>query len=179
MTMTKKYALIVCSMLAIACSGGGEPGTNAIASLKADLDSVREMGDVQPVDGITTAGQPNADQLTVFAQQGYAAVIDLRTSAEDRGFDEPVVVRELGMDYVSLPITGNDITFENAKELDRLIRNYDQPVLVHCASANRVGALLALNEFQTSGDATTALEKGRAGGLSTLESKVREIIGAN
>lgn len=176
-TMTKKLALMLCVVLAGACSAGDEQDLSAVSRLKIDLAAVVKLGEVRPVDGVTAAGQPDEAGLRVFAEKGYVAVIDLRTDGEDRGLDEPVVVEGLGMEYVSLAIGRDDITFENAKELDRLIKSYDEPVLVHCGSSNRVGALLALNAFQETGDAEQALEKGKEGGLAGLEGKVKELLG--
>jgi hypothetical protein len=51
------------------------------------------------LDGITTAGQPSADELTAVAAAGYKTVIDLRGPNEDRGLDEKKTVEELGMSY--------------------------------------------------------------------------------
>jgi uncharacterized protein (TIGR01244 family) len=102
------------------------------------------------------------------------AVIDLRGPQEDRGLDEQEAVEALGMDYVSLPVTGADaINFDNARELDRLVDTYDGPVLVHCGSGNRVGALLALRASLEGADTETAIQEGRKGGLTRLEELVR------
>jgi uncharacterized protein (TIGR01244 family) len=162
-------ALLLVAPFALA----GEPGPGAI---KVDLDEVVEQGSVEPVDGITSAGQPDEAALEVFAESGYVAVIDMRTAREDRGFDEPRAVAGLGMEYIAFPIGGDDITLDKAKELDALLAQYDEPVLLHCGSGNRVGALLALREYLESGDAEKALEMGRNGGLTGLESNVRNAL---
>ncbi len=148
----------------------------AVDTLKVDIDEVVDAGAVQAVDGVTSSGQPNAEALKVFSDSGYAAVIDLRGESENRGLeDEQAVVEDLGMDYVSFPITGRDgISFENAERLDSLIEQYDGPVLVHCGSGNRVGALLALRESLNGASDEEALEYGREGGLTRLEGVVRE-----
>lgn len=148
----------------------------AASGIKVDLDAVVAQGEASPVDGITSAGQPDRAALEVFANSGYAAVIDMRTPGENRGFDEPAAVEDLGMGYVAFPIGAADITLDKAKELDELLATYDQPVLLHCGSGNRVGALLALREFLASGDPELALEKGRDGGLTGLEGRVREVL---
>lgn len=175
--ITKRLVLFFALALGAACSLAGEQDLTAVSRLKVDLDAVVELGLVKPVDGITAAGQPDEAGFKVFAENGYAAVIDLRTEGEDRGLDEPAVVEGLGMDYVSLPIGRDGITTDNAKVLGRLIQAYDEPVLVHCGSSNRVGALLALKVYADSGDAEMALEMGRAGGLTRLEDKVKEVMG--
>ena len=146
-----------------------------VSSLKVDLQKVVELGTVSPVDGVTSAGQPDEAALEVFADAGYATVIDLRGEGEDRGFDEAAVVEGLGLHYVALPIENSDaVSFENARKLDELLQQYPGPVLVHCGSGNRVGALLALRASLGGADDDSALALGREGGLTGLESLVQE-----
>ena len=153
----------------------GEPAGSDAGRIHVNLDAVVETQTVAPVDGVTSAGQPDAEALQVFADNGYVAVIDLRGAGENRGYDEQAVATELGLDYVSLPIVGRDsVSFENAKKLDALLAGYDKPVLVHCGSGNRVGALLALRASLSGADAATALDVGRSAGLTRLESVVKE-----
>ena len=163
------FSLLLVAPFAFAGDGGH-------GAVKVDLDSVVEQGEVSPVDGITSAGQPDEAALEVFAESGYVAVIDMRTAGENRGFDEPAAVAGLGMEYVAFPIGGGDITLDKAQELDALLAKYDGPVLLHCASGNRVGALLAFREFLASGDADKALQTGRDGGLTRLERQVRDAL---
>ena len=144
---------------------------------KVDLQQVLATGEVEPVTGITPAGQPDAATLKVFAENGYAAVIDLRTVGEDRGLDEPAVVEGLGMKYVAMPIGREGITFENAAALDKLLAEFDEPVLLHCGSSNRVGALLALRASLDGASDAEALDIGRRAGLSSLEPSVRQALG--
>ncbi len=151
---------------------------HGVSSLKVDLQAVVDSGVVQPVDGITAAGQPDAATFKIFADSGYSAVIDLRGETENRGLDEAAVVVELGMDYVALPIaSAAAINFANARKLDELVAKYDGPVLIHCGSSNRVGALLALRESLDGADDESALQAGRDGGLTGLEGRVVEVLG--
>ncbi len=141
------------------------------------MNAVVADGVVNPVDGISSAGQPDAAALEVFAKQGYTTIIDLRTEGENRGLDEEAVVADLGMTYINFPIAGGDaISFENARELDKLLGEVDGPVLLHCGSANRVGALLALRESLGGATDEDALEYGRAGGMTRLEKRVMDVL---
>lgn len=147
-------------------------------NLKVDLQTVVSSGEVRPVDGISAAGQPDAAAFKVFADSGYVAIIDLRAEHEPRGLDEVAVVEGLGMDYVLMPIAdAAAINFDNARRLDDLLKQYDEPVLIHCGSSNRVGALLALRESLNGADDQGALQAGRDGGLTGLEGRVREVLG--
>lgn len=96
-----------------------------------------------PLEGVATAGQPEEKHLKPLAQAGYRTIIDLRTLEEERGFEEPEAVRRAGMEYVNIPVgheTVGDEAFDGLREL--LADPERRPALVHCSSANRVGALL-------------------------------------
>ena len=134
----------------------------------------------EPAVGITAAGQPGAQGLRELADDGYAAVIDLRTAGEDRGINEQGLVESLGMDYVSLPIAGRGaINLENARKLNEILDKYDEPVLVHCGSSNRVGALFALREKLNGANDEDALNFGKSAGMTSLESTVKTKLAEN
>lgn len=89
--------------------------------------------------------------------------------------DEAAEVAALGMQYVSLPIAGgDDVTFENAAALDKILADTDGPVLLHCASGNRVGALFALSAKLAGATNEEALAAGKVAGLTRLEGVVKE-----
>ena len=146
---------------------------------KVDLNAVIKLGTVTPVNGISAAGQPNKDAFKVFAKEGYTTVIDLRMDNEDRGLNEPKVIAELGMNYISLPIGRDGITFKNAKILSAHIDQADGPVLLHCGSSNRVGAMLTLSEILAGADQEDALAFGRSAGLKSLEDQVIKVLETN
>jgi uncharacterized protein (TIGR01244 family) len=150
----------------------------AFASLAASLSfaqSVDLPNRHDALDGITTAGQPSEAALTAIAAAGYKSVIDLRGANEDRGLDEKKTVELLGMSYVSLPVEGAaGVSYANASALDKLLAELPKPVLVHCSTGNRAGALLALRAKANGADAQAALELGLANGLVGLKPVVEE-----
>ncbi len=145
--------------------------------LMPDLAQIVLDKKVSPVAGITAAGQPNREAFAVFAASGYTTVIDIRGASENRGLDEESTVAELGMQYIAFPITSAEqISFESAAKLDELIANAEGPVLVHCASSNRVGALLALRASLAGATDDDALAHGIAGGMTSLAGPVQDIL---
>jgi uncharacterized protein (TIGR01244 family) len=150
-------------------------------SVYVDLDDVVAAGKVAPVGGISSSGQPDATSLGVFADSGYAVVIDMRGPDENRGMDDfPGAVEATGMDYVAFPVVGKDaISFETAEKLDELLQGIDGPVLMHCGSGNRVGAVLALRESLNGADDDAAIAFGKDAGMTRLEPKVREVLEAD
>ena len=167
---------VACALAALMFVAACADEPLATSPSKVDLKEIVATGKVESAGGITPAGQPDAVALKVFADNGYEAVIDLRTPAEDRGFDEPAVVEELGMRYVSMPIGSDGINYESAAALDELLANFEGPVLLHCGSSNRVGALLALRASAKGMDDEAALELGKRAGLSSLEPAVRKAL---
>ena len=110
-----------------------------------------------------------------MADAGYATIIDLRRPEEERGFEEQTEVERLGMSYVSIPVDGAaGVTYENAELLNQVLDRTQGPVLVHCGSGNRAGALLSLQQKLNGADNEAALAVGLAGSLTSLESVVIE-----
>jgi uncharacterized protein (TIGR01244 family) len=174
--MRRLVGALLLTVLALpALAGEGGP------SVLVDLDTVRKEGTVAPVDGITSAGQPDEAALQVFADSGYKVVIDMRGTDEDRGVENfEGVVEGAGMSYVPFPIESQDeISFDNAKKLDALLQEADGPVLIHCASGNRVGALLALRKSLSGASDEEALAYGKDAGMTRLEPVVRKVLEAD
>lgn len=131
-----------------------------------------------PQPNVCCAGQPSREQLEAARERGVKTVVNLCAPYEG-SFDERKAVEALGMAYVSIPVAGAvDLTQVNAAQLARVLNDPDrQPVLVHCASSNRVGALFALKAFHVDRSGIEeALEFGRAAGLKSLEPTVRELL---
>src|SRR5690606_17814774 len=133
-----------------------------------------------PAEGIVTAGRLAADDVERVREAGIRHVIDLTLDEETPDFDEAAAVRDTGMRYSNLPIQGaSGLTPENVQAFDTLLRESDRPVLVHCSSSNRVGAIAALRAAWMEGKTMEeAVEIGRAWGLSGLEDEVRARISA-
>lgn len=93
-------------------------------------------------ENVLLSAQPSEPGLALAASVGVTTVIDLRQPNELRGFDEQAVVEEHGMRYVPIPFNGGDaFTDEVMDRVRRELKAADGLVLVHCASANRVGAV--------------------------------------
>lgn len=133
----------------------------------------------QPEPGLIAAGQPTAEQLKEAAKAGYKTVLDLRPASEARGFDEAQAAKQAGLEYVNIPVTADTL---DAAALDRFLEEMqkaERPVLVHCASSNRVGALYyAYLVLEKGLPREEALAKAREAGLRSaeLEGKVEALL---
>ncbi|MDE2419667.1 MAG: hypothetical protein KGO49_00600 [Gammaproteobacteria bacterium] len=133
-----------------------------------------------PQTGIYCGGRPRQEQFDQVKEMGIAAVINLCPIMEACSFDEETEVKRLGLAYTNIPISGpSDLTIENARLLSKALSTAtaDQPVLLHCASGNRVGALLALKARWIDGySSEDAIALGVAGGLTGLLPVVQLLI---
>lgn len=132
-----------------------------------------------PLPGVTSGGQPTEDELRQAAELGYRTVVSLRTAGEEIPFNEAELVTSLGMSYVSLPIPGAEgINADNAKALAKILDEAERPLVLHCGSGNRVGALFAIEAHDLGEkNAEEALQIGIDAGLTSLEPVVREKLG--
>lgn len=131
-----------------------------------------------PRDGLLTGGQPDASAWPRLASQGVSLVINLRPQAEMEGRDEAAEVARAGLAYREIPVaSAADLSEAKARELWVALQGAKGHVLVHCASGNRVGALLALAAARAGGVAPeAALELGKRAGLAGAEPRVRELL---
>lgn len=135
---------------------------------------------VSPAPGVVAAGRLVPEDIARVRAAGIRHVIDLTPDAETPGFDESGAVRAAGLGYDNLPVAGAaDLTHRNVQTFDAMLRNAGRPVLVHCGSGNRTGAMAALHAAWVLGKpADEAIAIGKAWGLKGLEDEVRRRIGA-
>ena len=170
--------LVLVAALAPAAWAEEQPaaGGTAPAQSRLRIENART-----PLPGVLSAGQPTPEQVERAASAGYRTVINLRTP-EESGYEwERAAVERLGMRYVNIPVAGaSSLTREVVERFDAELRRglADGPVLLHCASGNRNGALLALRAAWIEGLAPEqALRLGLDAGLTRLEGATRERLG--
>ncbi|MDA0688395.1 MAG: sulfur transferase domain-containing protein [Proteobacteria bacterium] len=174
--MSRLLGTLILSSLLAACASNS--GLDVAALEQAEIFNFRAPGG-----SVVASGQPTADQLGVASRAGVKHVISLRAPGEEVGFDESSIVQSLGMQFHSIPVAGAaGVTPENAASLQQLLDRYSgEPILVHCASSNRVGALMALSAFADGESAEDAMNEGIIWGLSSegLQQVVRQNLTEN
>jgi len=125
--------------------------------------------------GVYAAGQPSVEQYEVLKESGVKHVINLRPESETNGSEAPLI-ESLGMTFYALPIAGPaDITPASAQALADIMSSVnDESTLIHCASSNRIGALIALQKIIEGEELEASIEEGRRWGLTKLEAAVRQ-----
>lgn len=132
----------------------------------------------RPAPFIGTGGQLADGAMAELKGMGFKTVVSLLNPRE--GLEaEREAAHDAGLNFYSISVSSKAPTEEQVREFAGIISatgNY--PILVHCASSNRVGAMWTLYRHQMGVPAEIALEEGKAAGLKTSrEPAVRERLG--
>lgn len=172
-------------LLASACAApaasdvGAAVATDSADALAATTLDSMIPGFKQPRMDLLTGGQPTSTAWPALGAAGVRTVINLRPDSELDGRDESAEVAAAGLTYHQISVAGaDDITMGNALALWKLIDQAEGTVAVHCASGNRVGALLALGAARHGMDTEAAVAFGKSAGLGGAETRVREVLAA-
>lgn len=154
--MTRRLTLLAAAFAAAAPLLAGIP--DAVDS--AEIPNYQMIGP-----GLAFGGQPAPKTLKQLGDMGFRTVINLRTEQEG-AVEEGDVVRALGLDYVWVPVTSGTFSLEDVEAVERVLDDPDAaPVLVHCASGNRVAAVWAVVQARDGRTLEEAEAASRAVGL--------------
>lgn len=176
--IVRTVLLIALSTTLTACTTTTTHEHQPAATSRLEPAQCGSMTRLHAYNGIYLAGQPAAADFEHARDLGVKTVLNFRLETELKDFDERRVVEGLGMKYLTIPWHGEeqltDAVFDKGREV---LSTAQRPMLVHCASANRVGAIWfawraidggvpveqALDEAKTVGMKTPGFEtKGRA-----------------
>ena len=113
-------------------------------------------------------GQPTEKALRELKAKGVTTVINLRMPEEMKqiGFDEAALLKELGINYVHIPMRGSAENPYGPKQLDQFaaaIAAADAKVLLHCTVAWRASHIWAAYLIRDRGvPVATALAQTRS-----------------
>ena len=127
---------------------GPKPTGTVPAPVALDTRGLFQDKFVSVGDDVFIGGQPTERALRELSAQGVKTVINLRSPPEMARvpFDEAALVKELGMEYVYLPMRGTaELPYSPAavKSLADAISNAKGKVLLHCTIAWRASHLWA------------------------------------
>jgi uncharacterized protein (TIGR01244 family) len=116
---------------------------------------------------VATAGKPSAEALGRLKAQGFKTVIDLRTEGEGTAAEKQAVEAQ-GLRYVSVPISPATFSVADVETVAKILDDPGaKPVLLHCASANRVGAVWGVIEVRRGRTLEEAEAAARGIGLTS------------
>jgi len=143
----------------------------SLSALSAEIPATVEKAEIPNYlrirPDLATAGQPAPDAIRKLREMGFRTVVNLRTPPEGTEKDR-VVVEELGLRWVSVPITPASFS---AKDVEAVARVLDDPAagptLLYCSTANRVGGVWAVYKVRKGTGVDEALAEGRKIGLKS------------
>lgn len=160
--------IVSTAIIAIACSGCSRSLHEASFTAAAPVANWDGIKNISHDSGIYFGGQPTAAALATARKMGVKVVVNIRSDQEMAAldFDEAALVEQLGMEYVAIPVTPQTFGPADADALKDVLRKTSGPVLIHCGSSNRVGALWAMYlQRHRSVALDDAIELGRKAGL--------------
>ncbi|TLM76340.1 beta-lactamase hydrolase domain-containing protein [Microbulbifer harenosus] len=147
------------------------PSADEMGAIVANYNRLRPQ--------LATGGSIDLAEVNSLKQKGFRTIIDLRTPKEGTA-EEKAAVEAAGMRYVNLPVAAGVPSDALIAELGKVLEDASAaPVLLHCASGNRVGAVWAIYRTRRGVPLETALEEGRSAGMrDAREAQVRELLEA-
>ena len=136
---------------------------------KEEVTGIRNFTKIDAT--IACAGATEDAAMPLLAERGYTSVINLRLPTED-GVDIEVstaAAEAAGLKYIHLPFSGSAPDPKIADAFIAAVTDAaNQPVFIHCGTANRVGALwLAKRMLVDKWDQARALEEAKLIGLTS------------
>lgn len=145
-----------------------------------------DLGAAEPahrVGQVYLAGQPDEEDVPGLKAKGIKTVVSLRTDGEV-SWDEKSAVEAAGMKYVNVPfLSDEELTDEVFDQVRAVLRDkQQQPVLLHCGAAVRVGAVWMAHRVLDDGlGIEEALKEAKEAGLRSAgyQRKAEEYIERN
>ena len=127
---------------------GKQPTGNVPAPVALDTRGLFQDKYARVGDDVFIGGQPTERALRELRDQGVTTVVNLRSPPEMKrvAFDEAALVKELGMEYVYLPMRGTaELPYSPAavSAFAAAMSNAKGKVLLHCTIAWRASHLWA------------------------------------
>lgn len=97
---------------------------------------------------IAAGGQPTLERLRWLKEHGYRTVLNLlpKTEADPA---EASMVQELGLAYLSLPVTAESLDADALAEFNQIMNDPEnRPLFIHDSTGSRTGALWYLHRIQ-------------------------------
>jgi uncharacterized protein (TIGR01244 family) len=123
---------------------------------------------------IATSGALTNDSIKELAKHSFRTVIDLRPEVENTQ-KEKLAVEAENMLYVNIPVTNDGIDDAQLAAFKQAIAQASPPILLHCATGNKAGAMWASYRLSEGISPGIALKEGRASGMNLgFEQKIKQ-----
>jgi len=150
---------------------------------KPDLGGIRNFTRVDAT--VACAGATPVEAIAALKREGFASILNLRKASEPGADVEAsrAAAEAVGLEYIHLPFDSSAPDPEVVTEFLAAVSDQaNQPVFVHCGSANRVGALWLVKRVMRDGwTIAQATAEAKAIGLrsETLEAFALKYLADN
>jgi protein tyrosine/serine phosphatase len=134
------------SLLAVSFIGLSNQATCRAGNVPTEMEGLLNFHEVHPY--LYRGGAPDEASLKKLKEKGVQTIIDLRAPSEMK-VPEKKLVKELGMNYINLPMASQAPTKAQLKtfddEVEKAQKKESGPVFVHCAhGSDRTGCLVGI-----------------------------------
>ena len=120
---------------------------------------------------IATAGLLKDGAVADLKPLGFVTVLDLRGPKEGTA-SENAAVESAGLRYFNIPVTEQAPTDAQVEAFTHIVEDpANHPILIHCHTAGRVGAMWVLYQVRKGAPVAIALDEGRTIGLKPKREK--------
>ena len=182
--LNKGLIVLVCAL----ASGGVEAQEKSAQPLKNEQPKLEKIKlgttkNVTQFGDVYLSGQFSEDDIKLLKEAGIKVVISLRAEGEVK-WDEDAALKKAGIKSIKVPLkTADALTDDVMNKLRKILNeNKENKVMMHCGSANRVGAIWATHRCMDGGlDWQTALNEGKTVGLRSEAylAKIEDFIERN
>lgn len=148
-------------------------GTAAAQVKKQEMPGIRNYSRVDATVGC--GGQTDPSAMAALKKEGYVSVINLRLPTEEGANVDAsrAAAQAAGLKYIHLPFNAATPDPKVVSDfLGAVADKSNQPVFIHCGSANRVGAMWMIKRaLQDGWTVERAQAEGEAIGLSSPQLK--------
>lgn len=124
----------------------GQPSTNGRgdpATTSEEVTGIPGYFVVEP--NVATGGQPTLEGMKWLKDRGFHTVLNLLPESEADPA-EAGMVRQLGLEYISLPITAQTISAETADQFNQIVDDAKhRPIFIHDSTGSHTGAMWYLH----------------------------------
>lgn len=127
------------------------------------MDNIRKINDNISI----ATNQPSEEQFRQAKETGFKSVLNLRAAGEEGAIaSESQQVEAAGLTYANIPVKPSNMDESLANNVLEKIEQLPKPVLAHCKSGLRSGAMaLMYDAVKHNKSAEEALEKGKMSGF--------------
>jgi uncharacterized protein (TIGR01244 family) len=148
-------------------------------TLIAEVNAEKNYRINKITDSTYVSGQPSVNDFALLKQLKIQNIISFRPPSEHPQINEAEIASQYQMAFYTIPIdTPEQITYERVATLEQILTSLNQePTLMHCASGNRVGAMMTAHAYWFRGqNLEDALKTGERYGLTRWRGDIEKLL---